>query len=317
MASVRQAPNREKLLHICWAIFGETMETTTNKHPLRLELKLRNDEFVRFPYPAVMGIINCSPNSFYGAVENRTDALLLAEKMVEGGANIIDIGGEATNPSVNLVADKPAVAQEIEAVVPVIKAIKQRYEILVSIDTSQPEVMKAAIDAGADMINDQRSLWVEGALDVVAKANVPVCLMHFFDQKRVPNSSSPEQMLNTIKSELQAAVSRCLAAGISRDRLVIDPGFGGGNFRKSSQENFYLLAHLQELKEMDLPILAGWSRKSMIGDALGGVSAEKRLYGSIAAAMLLAEQGAAIIRVHDVAETVDAMKVFREYQREL
>jgi dihydropteroate synthase len=264
--------------------------------------------------PCVMGIINCSPNSFYGAVVDNDQALTLAAQMIAEGAAMIDVGGEATNPKVDLQVDGPSLQQEIDRVVPVIEAIKQRFDVMVSVDTSQPQVMLAAINAGVDMINDQRALTFPGALDIVSQHNVLVCLMHFFNE-RVPASSSPQVMFDTIVKDLSAAIERCLAAGIPLTRLIADPGFGQGHYGKNTQENFYLLSQLPQFKTAlhDLPLLVGWSRKSMIGDVLQSPVAE-RLYGSVAAATLCAFLGADIIRVHDVKATVDAIKVVKALQ---
>ena len=254
-----------------------------------------------------MGVINCSPNSFHAPVQNYDEALSQAEAMIQAGAAILDVGGEATNPFVNIECEAPSVQAEIDRVALVIDAIKERFDVLVSVDTSRPEVMLAA---NADMINDQRALQLPGALEAAIKLDVPVCLMHFFD-KRVPGSTSLQVMLMQIKNDLMAFVKRCELAGIARNKLIIDPGFGQGNYGKSCDENFYLLSHLDQLVALGLPVLSGWSRKSMIGDVLG-VTADKRLYGSITAAVISAQKGASILRVHDVAATMDAIKVLRK-----
>ncbi len=264
-----------------------------------------------FERPMVMGVINMSPNSFYQPCDNLAQGLAKAEQMIAEGADMLDIGGEATNPFVDIAAEAPAITAEIERVVPLIAALKQRHpNMLLSVDTSNAAVMQAAIDAGVDMINDQRALRRDGALEVVSNSDVAVCLMHFFMPQRVPQSNTPEEMLQQITKELQQWAQRCVDAGISADRMVLDPGFGGGNFGKDTAENFYLLRHMKVLRELGYPLLVGWSRKSMIGDVLGGVSSDQRLYGSVAAATLAAVQGADILRVHDVAPTVDAVKVF-------
>ncbi|MDF1655170.1 MAG: dihydropteroate synthase [Coxiellaceae bacterium] len=274
-------------------------------------LKLPKGIKKTFEQPAVMGVINMSPNSFYQPCESLEQGLVQAERMIAEGADILDIGGEATNPLVDIAAEAPSVNAEIERVVPLIAAIKQRHpDILLSVDTSNVAAMQAAIDAGVDMINDQRALRRDGALEVVANSDVAVCLMHFFMPQRQPQSNSSEAMLQQICKELQQWAQRCEDAGIAADRIVLDPGFGGGNFGKDTPENFYLLRHMDLLHDLGYPLLVGWSRKSMIGDVLGGVSSDQRLYGSVAAATLAAVQGADILRVHDVAPTVDAVKVF-------
>ncbi len=258
--------------------------------------------------PALMGVINCSPNSFFAPVQSFDAALRQAEQMLAEGADMLDIGGEATNPQVNIARDAPSIQAEIDRVVPVIEAIKQRFECFVSVDTSQAAVMQAAINAGVDMINDQRSLQQPDSLDVVASSDVAICLMHF-PLGRIPQSNTMEALLLQVKSELLAATERCIAAGIGCDRIVIDPGFGQGNYGKNVDENYYLLAHMNVLVKTGFPVLSGWSRKSMIGDVLGGVPAAERLYGSVASAVLAAVKGASIIRVHDVKATRDALKI--------
>lgn len=260
-------------------------------------------------FPAVMGVINVSPNSFYNPIDSVESTLREADAMVSAGASIIDVGGEATNPNVIIERDAPSIQQEIDRVVPVIEAIKKRYDVFVSVDTSQAKVMRAAVKSGANMINDQRALREENALETAAELAVPICLMHFFNEPRKPGSSDLESLLLQVKLDLAKAVARCELGGILRSHLLIDPGFGQGNFGKNCEENYYLLAHLGHFKALGLPILVGWSRKSMIGDVLN-VPPTERLYGSIAAAVISVMQGASVIRVHDVRETVDAVKVF-------
>ena len=282
-----------------------TMENSQKTFSLRL----RSDQVITLPRPCVMGVINMSPNSFYRPIATVSDALFEVEKMLDAGASFIDIGGEATNPFVDLEEAAPTVQQEIDRVVPLVEAIKRRFDVLISVDTSQPAVMREAVHCAADLINDQRALGVKGALETIEVLKVPVCLMHFFNPIREAGSSDCQTLLETIKQDLQESIARCKAQGILSDRLIIDLGFGQGNYGKNCEENFYLLSHLKKFVDLDLPVLVGWSRKSMIGEALGGVPAEQRLYGSVAAATIAAMLGASIIRVHDVKETVDAMKV--------
>jgi len=265
---------------------------------------------LNFEPPAVMGVINASPNSFYNPVDTIESALCEAEAMVLAGASIIDVGGEATSPNVKIERDAPSIQEELDRVVPVIEAIAERFDTLISVDTSQADVMRAAVSVGAGMINDQRALRQDQALETAAALNVPICLMHFFQAPRQPGDIELDALLEQVKHELSEAVQRCELAGISRERLLIDPGFGQGNFGKNCDENYYLLANLTRFQELGLPILVGWSRKSMIGDVLN-VPPKERLYGSIAAAVISAMQGAAVIRVHDVKETVEAVKIFQ------
>ncbi len=281
-----------------------------DKAQLSFSLALPRDHSIPLKKPCVMGVINVSPDSFYRPISKLTDALRAAEQMVAQGASIIDIGGVATNPFVDL-DKKPSVQQQIDRVIPIIDAIKKNVDVLISIDTSQPNVMQEAVNHGAHMINDQSALRVPGALETVAKLQVPVCLMHGFKLKRHPASTDYPELLLQIKRELVETVKRCIQAGIQKDRIILDPGFGQGHYGKNADENYYLLANLEEFVSIGYPLLIGWSRKSMIGDALGGVPAEQRLYGSIAAATIGGLLGAAIIRVHDVGETMDAITICR------
>lgn len=276
---------------------------------LEFSLRLANGRCVSLLRPAVMGVINASPESFYRPYSS-DDLLKTTEKMVESGVDIIDVGGEATNPSVNL-GEGPGIQEQIDRVAPVIEKIAREFPVLISVDTSQPAVMREAVARGAHIINDQQSLHVPGALATVVALETPVCLMHCFAAPRQPGSCRLDALLATVKADLGTVATRCKTAGISADRIMVDPGFGQGSYCKNAQENYYLLAHLNEFAALGFPVLVGWSRKSMIGETLGGVSPEQRLYGSVAAAVLGAMQGASIIRVHDVAETIDAMKVFR------
>lgn len=271
-------------------------------------LRLRDNRLLEFSKPAVMGVINTSPNSFYNPHATIKAALQTAERMVADGADILDIGGEATNPGVDIDAEEPSAQAEIERVVPVVSAIKKRFDVLLSVDTSRAAVIQAAVTAGADMMNDQRALRDNDTLSVVSALKIPICLMHFFNPIRQPGSSDLGALLNAIKRDLTQAVERCEQHGIRRDRIIIDPGFGQGNYGKNTQENFYLLAHLHEFVSMGFPVLTAWSRKSMIGDVLDR-PAQDRLYGSIAADTVATLNGAAIIRTHDVKAIVDATKI--------
>jgi dihydropteroate synthase len=256
--------------------------------------------------PQVMGILNMTPDSFSdgGKYTQLDHALNQAEQMITDGASIIDIGGESTRPGAIDVSDE----DELDRVIPVLKAIKQRFDILVSIDTSKASVMRAAIAAGADIINDVRALQNDGCLAAVANSEVPVCLMHMQGLPRsMQNNPSYEDVVNDIMAFFQQRIDACVAAGIARERIIIDPGFG---FGKTLEQNFHLLANMSEFGKLGLPILAGLSRKSMIGNLLNR-DVEQRLAGSVSAAIIAAQQGADIIRVHDVQATVDALKVLK------
>ncbi|MBA6327898.1 dihydropteroate synthase [Colwellia sp. MB02u-6] len=253
-----------------------------------------------------MGILNVTPDSFSdGGKYTQFDyALEQAEQMITDGATIIDIGGESTRPGAKAVSEH----DELVRVIPVLKAIKQRFDIVVSIDTSKASVMSAAIDAGADMINDVRALQNDGCLAAIANSNIPVCLMHMQGiPKNMQNNPSYDHVIDDIIMFFQQRIDTCLSAGIARERLILDPGFG---FGKTLEQNFYLLANLSKFNQLGLPLLAGLSRKSMIGKLLNR-EVEQRLAGSLATAIIAAQQGAHIIRVHDVKETVDALKVLK------
>jgi len=248
--------------------------------------------------------MNVTPDSFSdgGKYIHIDTALHQIEKMISQGADIIDIGGESTRPGANLVS----ATEEMQRVIPLIKAIKQRFNIPVSIDTSKASVMAAAIDAEVDMINDVRALQNEGALAVVAQAALPICLMHM---QGVPQSMQNNPHYNDVITDIidffKQRIAACSLAGIATERLLIDPGFG---FGKTVQQNFRLLAQLAEFQSFKLPILVGLSRKSMIGKVLN-CEVEQRLVGSVSAALLAAQNGANILRVHDVKATVEALKI--------
>lgn len=266
-----------------------------------------------FSAPVVMGVINMSPNSFMNPQKNLDAALATVDGMVFAGASFIDVGGEATSPSVDMVKEAPSISAEIDRVLPVIEAIKNRFDILVSVDTSEPQVMAEAIAVGVDLINIQQVRKNPEALPLIAKTDAMLCLMHFFTPTRTPNSSNLPELLIQIKDELNEMVKLAWNEGISRERIILDPGFGGGNYGKNTEENFYLLAHLEEFFKMGFPLLTGWSRKSMLGEVLGKVPPKDRLFASLAAEAILALKGAAIIRTHDVKPVCDMLKVINYY----
>lgn len=282
---------------------------------VKFDLQLRGNRKITFSEPAIMGVINVSPNSFYNPHLDLNSAFQTAEKMAREGADILDIGSEATNPFVNIDTDSPSLQMELDRLIPTIEEIKKRFNILISIDTSRPQVMREAINSGADIINDQRAFQVEGALIVARELKSPVCLMHFPTSKRKPGSTSCVHLLETVKRDLKAAVDRCESQGLSRNQIIIDPGFGQGHYGKNLKENFYLLNHLSEFLSLGLPVLSGWSRKSMIGDILSQLPAH-RLFGSVAADVLAVYQGASIIRTHDVKASWEAVRI-AAYAREV
>ena len=259
---------------------------------------------LQFDVPAVMGILNVTPDSFSdgGCFAGRDAALRQAEAMARDGAAIIDVGGESTRPGAADVSEQ----EELDRVLPVIEAVVAAVDTAVSIDTSKPAVMRAAVGAGAAMINDIRALREEGALRAAAELQCAVCLMHMQGQ---PRSMQQEPAYGDVVAEvtefLAQRIRACVAAGLAEERIIVDPGFG---FGKTPRHNIELLANLRQLQSTGRPILAGLSRKSTLGE-LTGRDVGERLPASIAAAVIAVMKGATIVRVHDVRETVDALRV--------
>ena len=254
--------------------------------------------------PAVMGILNVTPDSFSdgGLFVGRDAALRQAEAMAHDGAAIIDIGGESTRPGA---ADVPE-QRELDRVLPVVEAVVGAVDVPVSIDTSKPAVMRAAVAAGAGMINDIRALREEGALEAAVGLQCPVCLMHMQGQPRTMQyQPSYTDVVAEVADFLAERVRACVDAGLDEANIVVDPGFG---FGKSPQHNVELLSNLRQLQALGRPILVGLSRKSTLGK-LTGRDVGERMPASIAAAVIAVLEGAQIVRVHDVRETVDAFRV--------
>ncbi len=255
--------------------------------------------------PVVMGIVNVTPDSFSdgGKFLLRDHAVARARQMIEEGAAIIDIGGESTRPG----AIAATLEQELERVLPVLEILVSEGA-LVSVDTQKTEVMRQAINLGTAMINDVNALQANGAIPVCAASNVAVCLMH---KQGTPATMQHAPRYDSVVAEVREfLISRaraCEVAGIARERIVIDPGFG---FGKTGEHNFSLLRDLREFVALGLPVLAGFSRKSSLGQVTGR-AVEDRLAGSLATALIAAQNGAKIIRVHDVKETVDVLKIWR------
>lgn len=254
--------------------------------------------------PKVMGILNVTPDSFSDGGKFATTAAALeqAELMVDAGADVIDVGGESTRPGSN----ETSLQEELDRVMPVIQGIINRFDIPISIDTSKPEVMRSAVDAGASMINDIFALRREGAIEAAVAAAVPVCLVHMLGLPRSMQSAPeyaalPQEIIDFLAKRVDA----CVTAGLGRDLLVVDPGFG---FGKNDGHNLEILAKLDQFAALGLPLLVGLSRKRTLGN-LTGRPADQRVAAGVAAAVVAAENGANIIRTHDVAETVDAFKV--------
>lgn len=258
-----------------------------------------------------MGVLNVTPNSFSAVGRHLSLDLAIeyARQMHADGAAIIDVGGEPTNPGVNPIV---SLQEELDRVIPVVEILAKELPIPISVDTSKPEVMRTAIEKGARFINDVRGLSDPGAMKVVADSGVGVCLMHMLHPygkpTEVENDALGDDPITSIKAYLQKRVEECLAAGIKREQIVIDPGVGHGNFGKNLQQNIALLAGLEEFLSLGFPILIGLSRKTFIGEILN-LPVEDRLYGSLAAAVIAVTKGASIIRTHDVRPTFEAVKV--------
>jgi dihydropteroate synthase len=257
----------------------------------------------------VMGVLNITPDSFsdggklYSSGAALIDkALLVAEQMVADGAKILDVGGESTRPG----ASPVTLQEELNRVVPVVEAIQQRLDVVVSVDTSSPEVMLAVAEAGAGILNDVRGLSREGALAAAASTGLPVCVMHMQGSpETMQNKPSYQRVVEDVADYLDQRVKACIEAGIKPEQIILDPGFG---FGKTVQHNLQLLSNLSRYASQGMPLLAGLSRKSLL-DKITGRSVDERLAGSITLAALAAERGAHIVRVHDVRETVDAIAV--------
>ena len=257
--------------------------------------------------PVIMGIVNVTPDSFSdgGQFFNTTAALNHAMQLLDDGATILDIGGESTRPG----APDVSLEDELQRVIPIIKAIREQSDCIISIDTSKAEVMRQAIEAGADIVNDVRALQEDDALAVVAQyPDVAVCLMHMQGQPRsMQNDPHYDDLASEINDFFNQRIAACEAAGIKQSQLILDPGFG---FGKTLKHNYQILAQFNDYAQLGLPLLAGLSRKSMIGNLLNR-DTENRLAGSLAGALIAAQNGAHIIRVHDVKETADVLGVYQ------
>ena len=260
--------------------------------------------FIHLDRPSVMGILNVTPDSFSdgGRFLDVDDALRQAAAMIDAGADIIDVGGESTRPG----SDETSFQQELDRVLPVIEGMVGRFDVPISVDTSKPMVMRSAVSAGASMINDVFALRRDGAIDAVVAAGVPVCLMHMQGTPRgMQVAPTYEALPADVIGFLASRIEACVAGGLNREKLIVDPGFG---FGKNDQHNLEILARLSEFAELGLPLLVGLSRKRTLGN-LTGKSAEHRTAAGVAAAVIAVQNGANIVRTHDVADTVDALKV--------
>ncbi|WP_419572248.1 dihydropteroate synthase [Rheinheimera sp.] len=254
--------------------------------------------------PKVMGILNMTPDSFSdgGRFVGQDAALAQATAMLDAGAMILDIGGESTRPG----AEDVSVQQELDRVIPVIELLRKELDCVISIDSCKTAVMREAVKAGADILNDIKALQDEGAVELAAQTQVPVCLMHMQGQPRTMQQAPQySDVVKEVSQFLQQRADVCIQAGVAAGQIMLDPGFG---FGKSLVHNYQLLSGLSALLELNYPVLVGMSRKSMIGQLLE-LPTDQRLAGSLACATIAVMQGAHIIRVHDVKETVQAVAV--------
>ena len=254
-----------------------------------------------------MGVVNVTPDSFSdgGRFEDAEAALVHAHRLIEEGADILDVGGESTRPGAAAVP----VEEELRRVLPVVRQLR---DVPVSVDTRRPEVMRAALDLGASMINDVEALAAPGATDVVASSECAVCLMHKKgDPATMQRDPHYDDVVVEVLTFLENRMKTAVQAGIARDRIVLDPGFG---FGKTLQHNMTLLRNLEQLKRLGAPILAGWSRKSSLGK-ITGRPVDARLPASLAMALLSLQRGATILRVHDVKETKDVVEVWKAFKQ--
>lgn len=271
-----------------------------------MKLYSKNQRVLDLSQAQVMGILNVTPDSFSdsGQFFSLDKALYHAEEMLKQGASIIDVGGESTRS----MAEEVTLQQELDRVIPVVEAIRQRFDCWISVDTSKAEVMKAAADAGMDLINDIRALTEENALQTAAELDLPVCLMHMQGQPKTMQANPEYQ--NVVEEVLAWLLQRaeiCEQAGVRKENIILDIGFGYG---KTLQHNYQLLNHLEQFVATGYPLLIGLSRKSMIGNLLQK-DVNHRLVGSVAGALISVMKGAHIVRVHDIEATVDALKVWQ------
>jgi dihydropteroate synthase len=261
---------------------------------------------LRLDRPRVIGIVNVTPDSFSDGGEHAALEAAVGHglRLAEDGADALDIGGESTRPG----ARDVSIDEELRRVIPVIEALAQQASLPISIDTSKPEVMRAAVAAGAGMINDVYALRRDGALDTAASLGVPVVLMHMQGEPRsMQDAPGYDDVVAEVHRFLAERIFAAEMAGIDKKRIVVDPGFG---FGKTAAHNLLLLAQLERFTELGVPVLAGLSRKKTIGELTGRDNPHDRVHGSVAAALIAAQRGAKLLRVHDVAATIDALKVW-------
>ena len=269
-----------------------------------MEIRFQN-QIMDLSFPQVMGIVNMTPDSFSdgGNYNNLDDAMRRVDSMIQAGASFIDVGGESTR----LGAAEVSVEEELDRVIPLVEKIARYFDVWISVDTSKPQVITESAKAGAHLINDIRALTEPGAIEAAAKTQLPVCIMHMQgDPKTMQNAPHYQQdIYQEVDQFFTQHINRCVNAGIEREKIILDPGFG---FGKTLQHNYRLLAKLNNFHHFGLPLLVGMSRKSMIGQVLN-VAPQERMIGSVSCAVIAAMQGAQIIRVHDVKETFDALRI--------
>ena len=269
-----------------------------------------NNKCLDLSFPQIMGILNFTPDSFSdsGQFFSLDKALFQVEKMLKEGATIIDIGGESTRP----MAEEVSETEELQRVIPLVEAVQKRFDCWISVDTSKAIVMQEAAKVGMDLINDIRALREPGALEIAGQLNLPTCIMHMQGQPRTMQTNPHyDDVVQDVYQFLNDRTQACLAAGIAKENIIWDMGFG---FGKTVQHNYKLLQQLAQFCESGYPVLAGLSRKSMIGAVLDKPVTE-RVVGSVAGALIAAQNGATILRVHDVAATADALKVWQATQQ--
>lgn len=265
-----------------------------------------SDRLLDLTSPKIMGILNFTPDSFSDSGQFFTldKALFQVEKMLNDGADIIDIGGESTRPNAEIVT----LEQELERVVPLVEAVRKRFDCLISVDSSKAEVFRQSALVGADILNDIRALQEPNALETAVELGLPVCLMHMQGTpQNMQQHPEYDDVVEEVADFLNQRIFACTMAGIPKEHIILDVGFG---FGKTAQHNYQLLKHLNAFVASGYPVLAGLSRKSMIGNVVNK-PVDQRVAGSIAGALLAVQNGAKIVRVHDVAETADALKVWQ------
>ncbi len=275
-------------------------------HPQKIHCR---SKVLDLSQPQIMGIINLSPESFCaeGLCNSVDEALQYCDRAIQQGAAIMDIGAEPTNPRTRA---KVTVQEQIDVLVPVVEALSDAFPIPFSVDTSKPDVMSAALDVGACMINDVRGLREPGALEVAARAGVPICIMHMkhpFGRQNELESDTNEDIIMQLKRFFAERIEDAVKAGIKQQNILLDPGIGYGNFGKDVQENSRLVNELDSFLDLGRPLVVGLSRK--FGGKLLGLPVEKRLASSLAATIIAVERGARLIRTHDIKPTFEAIRV--------